>query len=186
MRRSNTSFLVRFCGWLAAASICLPAVAGRPSTSQRATAERGPIVLTERAMKTHRNGLLVDGHNDLPWQIREQAGSSFDTLDIALPQAALQTDIPRLRRGGVDAQFWVVYAPPESARSGTAKRIALEQFKLIHRMVRRYSDVFELALTADDVVRIAAKGKIAALIGVEGGHMIENSLEVLAQFHKLD
>jgi membrane dipeptidase len=156
-----------------------------PEVGGPTTTQRGAVVLTEEGLRIHRAGLLVDGHNDLPWQIRTLADSSFDKLDIALPQPQLQTDIPRLRRGGVGAQFWVVFVPTETLRTGTATRMALEQFDLIHRMVKRYSDVFELALTADDVVRIHKQGKIASLIGVEGGHMIENSLETLAEFHKL-
>jgi membrane dipeptidase len=149
-----------------------------------AGAPRDPVILTDEGLRIHRAGLLVDGHNDLPWQVRTLAGSSFERMNIALPQEELQTDIPRLRRGGVGAQFWVVYVPPETARTGTATRMALEQFDLIERMVKRYPDVFELARTADDVVRIRKKGLIASLIGIEGGHMIENSLETLAKLYE--
>jgi len=143
------------------------------------------VKLTEEALRIHRAAIVIDGHNDLPWQIRTLADSSFDKIDIALPQERLQTDIPRLRQGGVGAQFWVVFVPPDTARTGTATRMALEQFDLIQRMVKRYSNVFEMAYTADDIVRIHGEGKIASLIGVEGGHMIENSLETLAEFYKL-
>ncbi len=137
------------------------------------------------AMRVHRAAIVIDGHNDLPWKIRSLAGSSFDNMDIALPQDQLQTDIPRLRRGGLGGQFWVVYVPPETAHSGTATDMALEQFDLIHRMVKRYSAVFELAYTAQDIARIHKNGKIASLIGVEGGHTIENSLDTLARFYEL-
>jgi membrane dipeptidase len=140
--------------------------------------------MTEEGLRIHRASLLIDGHNDLPWQIRTKADSSFDKMDIAQPQPELQTDIPRLRRGGVGAQFWVVYVPPETARTGTAASMALEQFDLIHRMVKRYPDVFEMAYTADDIVRIHRDGKIASLIGIEGGHVIENSLETLDRFYQ--
>ena len=150
-----------------------------------ATTQAGPVVMTAEGWRVHRAGLLIDGHNDLPWQIRTRADSSFDKLDIARPQPELQTDIPRLRQGGVGAQFWVVFVPTETLQTGTATRGALEQFELIHRMMKRYPDVFGLAHTADDVVRIHEQGKIASLIGVEGGHMIENSLETLAKFHQL-
>lgn len=145
---------------------------------------RGPVVLTAEGLRIHRAGLLIDGHNDLPWRIRKLAGSSFDTLDLALPQDQLQTDIPRLRKGGVGAQFWVVYVPPETLRTKTATRMALEQFDLIHRMAERYPDVFEMAYTADDIVRIHKKGRIASLIGIEGGHTIEGSLETLGKFYQ--
>ena len=178
------SLMVGLSEWLTVVSVCASmAMADSPATQRTTTAPR-LVVLTERALRVHRSGLLIDGHNDLPWRIYERVGGSFDRLDIARPQPALQTDIPRLRKGGVDAQFWVVYAPPESARDGTARRIALEQFDLIHRMVQRYVDVFEFARTADDVVRIHGQGKVAALIGIEGGHMIENSLDTLAEFYE--
>ncbi|MCP4590543.1 MAG: membrane dipeptidase [bacterium] len=140
--------------------------------------------MTAEGWRIHRAGILIDGHNDLPWQVRKLADSSFDKLDIALPQEEVHTDIPRLRRGGVGGQFWAVYVPPETERIGTATTMALEQFDLIHRMVKRYPEVFELALTADDVVRIRREGKIASLIGVEGGHTIQNSLETLTLFHQ--
>ncbi len=179
---------MRLLGWLTAVAVCDSAAMADPPTTQRATTTAttapSPIVLTERARQVHRSGLLVDGHNDLPWRIRTRVGAVLDQLDLTQRQPELQTDIPRLRQGGVGAQFWVVYAPPESARDGTARKIALEQFDLIHRMVERYADDFELARTADDVVRIHDRGKIAALIGVEGGHMIENSLDTLAEFYE--
>jgi membrane dipeptidase len=154
-------------------------------TAGPATTQPGPVVMTAEGWRIHRAGLLIDGHNDLPWQIRTRADSSFDKLDIARPQPELQTDIPRLRQGGLGAQFWVVFVPTETLQTGTATREALEQFELIHRMLKRYPDVFELARTADDVERIHQQGKIASLIGVEGGHMIENSLETLAKFYEL-
>ena len=144
--------------------------------------QAGRIVMTDAGRRVHEFGLLIDGHNDLPWHIRELGNSSFDELDIGQPQPSLQTDIPRLRTGGVDAQFWVIYVPPESAATGEAKKITLEQFDLIDRMVARYDD-FEAARTADDIVRIHKEGKIAALIGIEGGHTIENSLANLKEYY---
>jgi membrane dipeptidase len=167
--------------WLTSLALLAVTAVAQPPAPQRTT----PIVLTDEGLRIHRAGLLIDGHNDLPWQIRTRADSSFEKLDIAQPQPELQTDIPRLRQGGVGAQFWVVFVPTETLQTGTATRGALEQFELIHRMMKRYPDVFELARTADDVERIHRQGKIASLIGVEGGHMIENSLETLAKFHQL-
>jgi len=149
-----------------------------------ASSQPAPVVLTEEALRIHRSGLLIDGHNDMPWQIRAKGKSSFDKMDIRQRQEALQTDIPRLRQGGIDAQFWVVYVPPELEHTGGAAKMALEQFDLINRMVGRYADVFEAARTAADVERIHKNGKIACLIGIEGGHVIENSLDNLALFHR--
>jgi len=151
---------------------------------QKAGEEPTQIVLTDEARQIHRTGLLIDGHNDLPWQIRTLGSSSFDKMDIAVPQDQLQTDIPRLQKGGVGAQFWVVYTPPDAFTDGTGPRTVVEQFDLIQRMAKRYPDVFEMAYTSDDILRIHKSGKIASLIGVEGGHMIENSLDKLGELYR--
>lgn len=148
-------------------------------------ASRQPVVVTERALAIHRDAPVFDGHNDLPWQMRNHAGSSFDSADIAKPQERFHTDIPRLRKGGVGAQFFAAYVPADERHRNQAAHFALEQIDLIRRMCHRYPDTFELATTADDVERIRKQGKIAALIGVEGGHAIENSLSVLRMFHGL-
>lgn len=142
-----------------------------------------PVVLSEQGMRVHRTGLLIDGHNDLPWQVRKLGNSSFDQFDIAQIQSRVHTDIPRLRRGGMGAQFFAVYVPPETARDGTAASMAREQFAIIEAMIARYPNDFALARTADDVERIHEAGKIGVLIGVEGGHMIENSLPILHEFY---
>jgi membrane dipeptidase len=94
------------------------------------------------------------------------------------------TDIARLRAGGVGGQFWSVYVPAE-LRGETAVTATLEQIDIVHRMMRKYPDAFELALTADDVERIFKKGKIASLIGMEGGHSIDSSLGALRMFYRL-
>ncbi|NOX59788.1 MAG: membrane dipeptidase, partial [Planctomycetes bacterium] len=147
--------------------------------------EKPPIVLTDRARQIHERGILIDGHNDLPWQMRALAEGSFDNMDISVHQEKLHTDIPRLKKGGLDAQFWVVYVPADTPQDGSAKKQALEQFDLVERMIKRYPETFERALSADDIVRIHGKGKIASMVGVEGGHMIENSLDNLRHFYKL-
>jgi membrane dipeptidase len=97
----------------------------------------------------------------------------------------LHTDIPRLRKGGVGAQFWSAYVSTETTKKGTAVRETLEQIDLIHRIVRAYPDTFAMAYTADDVVRVHKRGKIASLIGVEGGHSIDNSQGVLRSLYAL-
>jgi membrane dipeptidase len=141
------------------------------------------VVMGDEAQRIHAAALLFDGHNDLPWRFRELGRPSFDRLDIARLQPELHTDIPRLRRGGVKAQFWSAYVPASTRNDGQSLLQTLEQIDFVHSLVDRYPDTFELALGADDVRRIVASGKIASLIGVEGGHSIENSLGVLRQLH---
>ena len=128
---------------------------------------------------------LVDGHNDYPWALREHnVERDIEKLDIRMPQPKIHTDIPRLRAGGVGGQFWSVYVPT-TMQGQTAVRATLEQVDVVHRMMRRYPDTFELALTAADVQRIFESGRIASLIGMEGGHSIDGSLATLRMFHSL-
>jgi membrane dipeptidase len=147
--------------------------------------ERPVVVLSERAKELHRSALLVDGHNDLPWEVRTKAGGSWEQADIAKPQPRFHTDIARLKAGNVGAQFWSVYVPAETRLKGESAHQVLEQIDLVRRMVRRYPETFELADTADDVERIRREGKIACLLGMEGGHAIENSLSLLRIFRQL-
>jgi len=127
---------------------------------------------------------VLDGHNDLPWTLRVADDVDVDTTDLAGPVASIQTDLPRLARGGVGAQFWSVFVPADLTGE-TAVTTTLEQIDLVHELIRRYSDVLELALTAADVERIAAKGKVASLIGAEGGHSIGCSLGTLRALYAL-
>jgi membrane dipeptidase len=141
--------------------------------------------LLNRARALHRQSPLIDGHNDYPWALREHDPSrNLDTLDIAKSQPSIMTDIPRLKAGGVGGQFWSVYTPVE-LQGQAAVTATLEQIDIVHRMVRKYPATFELALTADDVERIFKAGKIASLIGMEGGHSIDNSLADLRMFYRL-
>jgi membrane dipeptidase len=140
--------------------------------------------LLERARSLHKQSPLIDGHNDYPWALRERAQRDIEKLDIVKPQPAIMTDIPRLRSGGVGGQFWSVYVPAELAGQ-TAVTATLEQIDIVHRMMRKYPGTFELALTADDVERIFKEGKIASLIGMEGGHSIDSSLGALRMFYQL-
>ena len=147
-----------------------------------ATADDTPPPVSERAKKVHAEGFVFDGHNDLPWRLRQDGDVTFTTLDIARRLDSGQTDIPRAKEGGLKAQFWSVYIPsnhPNPARTVT------EQIDLVHRMVERYPDDLELALSADDVGRIVKAGKIASLIGIEGGVAIEDDLAQLRAFASL-
>jgi membrane dipeptidase len=125
---------------------------------------------------------LVDGHNDTPWALRSRVAGRlgevpFDehTHDLERP---MHTDIPRLRAGGAGAVFWSVWIPT-SLEGPEAVVTVLEQIDLVHRMVERWPDHLELALTADDVRRIHKQGRVASLIGMEGGHSIANNLAAL-------
>ena len=161
---------------LGIAAVCL-GVAG-----SAASQPEGALLARARAL--HKASPLVDGHNDYPWAVREKVQLDLDRLDITTPQPSIMTDIPRLRAGGVGGQFWSVYVPVELAGQ-SAVTATLEQIDLVHQMMRKYSDDFELALTADNIERVFKKGKIASLIGMEGGHSIDSSLGALRMFHRL-
>ena len=140
--------------------------------------------LLARARALHDQSPLIDGHNDLPWQYRERVGRALSQLDIGQSQPDLHTDLARLKEGGLGGQFWSVYVstsiPPEEY-----VRATMEQIDVVHNLVRRYPDAFQLALTADDVESAFESGKIASLIGMEGGHSIDNSLATLRMFFDL-
>jgi membrane dipeptidase len=146
---------------------------------------QGPVVVSAQALAIHARSYVFDGHNDLPWTVREEASRSFDKLDISQPQPKIHTDIARLRQGGVGAQYWSVYVPAHTAQSGLAHQMTLEQIEIVEAMLKRYPETFEKALTSQDVERIRESGKIASLIGVEGGHAIDNSLEKLRRLFDL-
>jgi membrane dipeptidase len=127
---------------------------------------------------------LVDGHNDLPWAIRDEFGGDPARARLAEPVPQTQTDLPRLAAGGVGAQFWSVYVPATLAGDAAVTTV-LEQIDTAHRMIEAYPDRLELARTAADVERIFAAGKVASLLGAEGGHSIASSLGVLRSLYAL-
>jgi membrane dipeptidase len=128
---------------------------------------------------------LIDGHNDLPWEIRRAEGHPRDVAayDLRAPTPK-HTDLARLQRGQVAAQFWSIYIDGEMRDSGYA-RVQLEQFDIARRMIQRYPDRLALALTAADIERDVKRGRLASLLGMEGGHAIENSLGVLRAYYAL-
>jgi membrane dipeptidase len=147
---------------------------------------------------------LIDGHNDLPWALRARAGGDANLVrllapgqipgdpadvDLAASVEGVHTDLPRLAAGRVGAQFWSVYVPASMAGAPLAGDGAvaavLEQIDLTRRMIARYPEALELALTADDVERIFASGRVASLLGAEGGHAIAGSLGVLRMLYAL-
>jgi membrane dipeptidase len=138
----------------------------------------------EQAIALHRETPLIDGHNDIPWKFREKANRDLSKIDLRQRQPELHTDIPRLRQGGVGGQFWSVYVPV-TMQGQEAVRVTMEQIDIVYQMIDRYPDTFELARTAADVERIFKAGKIASLIGMEGGHSIDNSLATLRMFYRL-
>jgi membrane dipeptidase len=141
-----------------------------------------PPDVSERARRVHDSALLFDGHNDLPWALRDLGDVRFEKIDLSKRLEATQTDLPRLREGGVKAQFWSVFIPSEQPHPA---RTVTDQIDLVHRMVERYPDDLEMAYSADDVERIVKGGKIASLIGIEGGVAIEDDLAEIRAFHRL-
>lgn len=140
--------------------------------------------LLERARELLAAQPVFDGHNDLAWELRQRVRYDFDRLDISWPQPELQTDLPRLRAGGVGAQFWSVFVPAD-LQGDHAVSATLEQIDAVRRLVDRYPYALALAMRADDVERALASGRIASLLGAEGGHSIDCSLATLRMLYTL-
>ena len=128
--------------------------------------------------------LVVDGHNDLPWAMR-RVGYDFDRVDIGQSQPHLHTDLPRLRAGGVGAQFWSVYVPCSFA-GPAAVQATLEQIDAVYTMISRYADQLILVTSADGLDEtLQSRTRVGSLLGAEGGHCIHDSLAVLRTFYRL-
>lgn len=173
------AILVRILSTVLAMAVLTPAA---PASAAGAS---DPAAVAHRALTAVP---LIDGHNDLPWQYGLRVQNRLSDLDISRDQSALDpplhTDIPRLRKGKVGAQFWSVYVSVELP-GAEAVQATVEQIDLVHRLVSRHPDTFVMVSTADDIERAHRAGRIASLIGVEGGHSINNSLAVLRQLYAL-
>jgi len=150
---------------------------------QAAAADKADPAL-EHAKQLLHSTILIDGHNDLPWAVRtdKQAAGRVEAYDLR-GKVAGQTDIARLRQGGVGGQFWSVYIPGEMP--GGFAHTQLEQIDLATRIIARYPDTFMIARTAADIRAAHKANKIASLLGMEGGHAIENSLGALRAYYTL-
>lgn len=179
-----------------AASLCGPLLflplAGSPARAQSArdpvpaaSAPRPSTADMERAVRVLRSTPLIDGHNDLPWAIREseEAPHDVDAYDLRKPTSG-HTDLARLEKGMVGAQFWSVYTPGEYADSGYA-RVQLEQIDIARQVIASYPDALRLALSTSDIRRDFRDKVIGSLLGLEGGHAIENSLGALRAYYDL-
>ena len=137
--------------------------------------------LRERAVKLHRQAIVIDTHNDITSAITDD-GFDRGAKDTS---GKIQTDIPRMKEGGLDADFFAIYVAAKYAKEGGAARRALDMIDGVYEQARRHPESLEMAFTSDDIRRIHKAGKIASLMGIEGGHAIEDSLSALRQFYRL-
>jgi membrane dipeptidase len=137
--------------------------------------------LRERAMKLHREAIVIDTHNDITSPMTDEG---FD-LGARDTSGKLQTDIPRMKEGGLDAEFFAIYVGAKYAKDGGAARRAMDMIDGVYEQARRHPESLEMAFTSDDIRRIHKTGRVAALMGIEGGHAIEDSLSALRQFYRL-
>jgi len=167
---------------LGAATLRAPAWAVAAVKSE-APAKTDPIFL-ERARALLEQAPLIDTHNDLPTMFIELSAGDLTRFDLSVRQPTLCADIPALREGRVGAQYWSIFVESKTQNSHISLHEAVREFDVALRTMHGYAG-FEQARTADDIERIHATGKIACLLGVEGGHMIENSPAVLRVFYEL-
>ncbi len=165
--------------------VIMAAVAGAATAADEGVVSDADLEATVREVL--REVPLIDGHNDAPWAIRNRVSNhlaDFDFRNTEALEKPMHTDIRRLRAGGVGGQFWSVWVPVELDHAEAVVTV-IEQIDLVHRLTEAYPEDLELALTADDIVQIHSRGRIASLIGMEGGHSIDNSLAVLRRFYTL-
>lgn len=179
-----------------AVAFCLTVALTAPlpdvAASQKAvrTGQRDDAALRARAEKLHREAIVVDTHNDITSAILDEGFDLAMSGDAPDRKEKTHTDLRRMKAGAIDAEFFAVYVGREfvnkkPAEGGGAARRALDMIDIVYEQVRRHPDALEMAYTANDIRRIAKKGKIAALMGIEGGHAIEDSLHALRMFYRL-
>jgi membrane dipeptidase len=166
---------------LALALILTSAPTGKVRAEDPVEARPSLPPVSERARAVHAAGMLFDGHNDFPWLMRTHNDLGMSKSDFA-KHVDGQTDLPRIREGGLKAQFWSVYIPSEQPNP---TKTVVEQIDFVNRLVEKYPGDLQLALTADDVENAVKAGKVASLIGIEGGVAIDDSFAELRAFHKL-
>jgi membrane dipeptidase len=157
---------------------------GRDASAAEAGVEPAPALL-RRAQSLLEKAPLIDTHNDLPSMFLEQGAGDLGKFDLGVRQPTLCADIPALREGRVGAQYWSIFVEAATMKTRVSLHEAMREFDVALRMFASYGKDFEQARTADDIERIRRGGRIACLMGVEGGHMIENSPAVLRVFHEL-
>lgn len=141
-----------------------------------------PREITDAARELHRGALLFDAHNNLIPALLRRKDTSIDSIDLKRFQQGLHTDLPRIREGGVGAEFFATYVAPDRVKKGQAVRDTLEQIEQIKRLMERFPDQWELATTSADIERLRAQGKMAGLIAIENGESIDGSLAVLRSY----
>jgi membrane dipeptidase len=185
--------IIAFVIALVCGSITLPAVFSqsqspatvdvkpRESAMKSQSSATDDAKLRERAMKLHREAIVIDTHNDITSAITN------DGFDLGARDASgrTQTDIPRMKEGGLDADFFAIYVAASYARNGGSARRALDMIDGVYEQVRRHPESMEMAFASNDIRRVHKSGKIAALMGIEGGHAIEDSLSALRLFYTL-
>ncbi len=185
MPRLHRHSILLLAGSLLAGASALRAQAAAPVAPVAPIAPAPDPALLARAQKILGRTPVIDGHNDLPSELLDKFGGDPRAAHLEGRQPALQTDIPRLRAGRVGAQFWSAYVENDSSPVHAALRQALREIDMIHRLVGAYPDALEPAYTAADIERAEHHHRIASLIGVEGGHAIENSLAALRMLYAL-
>lgn len=168
------------------AIVCYGLLVGLPliGNAQQEKPTRDKVVVSAEVKSWLQDIYIFDGHNDLPWALRDNA-QPVSEIDLTIAQPKYHTDIPRLRAGAVGAQFWSVYVPANSRKVGESFQMTMEQIQIVHDLVKKFPETFAFCGSSEEVIAARKAGKIASLIGMEGGHSIENSLEKLRKLYSL-